>query len=44
MCTNSMLQTRTISEKNDQLPLYYVLWPQEFSLSQVSDKAVIVIC
>ena len=26
------------------LTLYYVLWPQEFSLSQVSDKVVMVIC
>ena len=25
-------------------PIYYVLWPQEFSLSQVSDKGVMVIC
>ena len=24
--------------------IYYVLWPQEFSLSQVSDKVVMVIC
>ena len=23
---------------------YYVLWPQESSLSQVSDKVVMVIC
>ena len=24
-------------------PLYYVLWPQEFSLSQVSEKVIMVI-
>ena len=25
-------------------PLYYVPWPQEFALSKVSDKVVMVIC
>ena len=36
--------SRTFSHDAAQLNTYYVLWPQEFSLSQVSDKVVMVIC
>ena len=44
-CRNKHVQIAVlIFPYHEKVLSYYVLWPQEISLSQVSDKVVMVIC